>query len=345
MHHMDIVHHHQQHDEDVLRKGVIYSLKYLGFVEVLCSMRAIGYNERYTLTRSCIANVAKASKTNVHVDTAAFKELVIKGMVSIDAHAMRGGLDVLMTVSVNFIKLIQRTTRDLLVLHPVEQVSFVSVGDPPNSACVGYIAKDKTKRRYCYVFESFSGTASLVMASFRQAFTLKYKDSLMNPQNANDVNATTTVKSISQRSSNASQGKITEELERSDDSSSLHETKRKMASSCSDSPDVTENLDNEPWYHGPISRPEAEALLKEDGDFLVRKSSNVPDQYVLSGKYNGKSKHLLLIDPDGSVRTKGLVFSNISSLIYYHQEKTISIVSPDSQIVLIKPVCRNMNGP
>ncbi|KAL7668615.1 hypothetical protein ACOME3_009310 [Neoechinorhynchus agilis] len=226
MHHMDIVHHHQQHDEDVLRKGVIYSLKYLGFVEVLCSMRAIGYNERYTLTRSCIANVAKASKTNVHVDTAAFKELVIKGMVSIDAHAMRGGLDVLMTVSVNFIKLIQRTTRDvssnveeshiydflkLLVLHPVEQVSFVSVGDPPNSACVGYIAKDKTKRRYCYVFESFSGTASLVMASFRQAFTLKYKDSLMNPQNANDVNATTTVKSISQRSSNASQGKITEE--------------------------------------------------------------------------------------------------------------------------------------
>ena len=51
-----------------------------------------------------------------------------------------------------------------------------------------------------------------------------------------------------------------------------------------------------------ISIKQVENLLRIDGDFLVRESSHSPGQYVLSGKHQGKIKHLLLIDPDGIVR-------------------------------------------
>lgn len=46
---------------------------------------------------------------------------------------------------------------------------------------------------------------------------------------------------------------------------------------------------------------QAEKLLIQDGDFLVRQSSNDPNQFVLSGRESGHSKHLLLIDPEGVV--------------------------------------------
>nr|SVE82591.1 EOG090X098F [Daphnia magna] len=56
------------------------------------------------------------------------------------------------------------------------------------------------------------------------------------------------------------------------------------------------------WFHGPISRKEAEDLLKQDGDFLVRESQGSQGQYVLTGMQSGHHKHLLLVDPEGVVR-------------------------------------------
>ena len=46
-------------------------------------------------------------------------------------------------------------------------------------------------------------------------------------------------------------------------------------------------------------------MLKDDGDFLVRESSNSPGQFVLSGRQMGKVKHLLLVDPEGVVSVTG----------------------------------------
>jgi hypothetical protein len=57
------------------------------------------------------------------------------------------------------------------------------------------------------------------------------------------------------------------------------------------------------WFHGPMSRQDAENLLVRDGDFLVRESTTNPGQYVLTGLQNGYPKHLLLIDPEGVVGT------------------------------------------
>ncbi|KAF5295920.1 hypothetical protein FQR65_LT10351 [Abscondita terminalis] len=58
-------------------------------------------------------------------------------------------------------------------------------------------------------------------------------------------------------------------------------------------------LKNELWFHGQITRAEAEKLLQKDGDFLVRESPTSEGQYVLSGMQGNTKKHLLLIDPEG----------------------------------------------
>lgn len=60
-------------------------------------------------------------------------------------------------------------------------------------------------------------------------------------------------------------------------------------------------LITESWFHGAISRPVSEKLLKSDGDFLVRESQGTPGQYVLTGMQSSSPKHLLLIDPEGVV--------------------------------------------
>ena len=65
------------------------------------------------------------------------------------------------------------------------------------------------------------------------------------------------------------------------------------------------------WFHGQMSRQDAENLLVRDGDFLVRESTTNPGQYVLTGLQNGYPKHLLLIDPAGMVSIAWNVFQNI----------------------------------
>lgn len=66
-----------------------------------------------------------------------------------------------------------------------------------------------------------------------------------------------------------------------------------------------EELEGQAWYHGVMSRRDAEKLLRDDGDFLVRKSTTNPGSYVLTGMHNGLAKHLLLVDPEGTVGWPG----------------------------------------
>ncbi|NWH72055.1 SHC3 protein, partial [Piaya cayana] len=103
---------------------------------------------------------------------------------------------------------------------------------------------------------------------------------------------------------------------------------------------VAEELSTEPWYQGEMSRKEAEQLLKKCGDFLVRKSTTNPGSYVLTGMHNGEAKHLLLVDPEGTVRTKDRVFNSISHLINHHLDNNLPIVSSGSELCLQQPAER-----
>lgn len=97
-------------------------------------------------------------------------------------------------------------------------------------------------------------------------------------------------------------------------------------------------LQQEAWFHGPVSRQRAESLLTRDGDFLVRESQGSPGQYVLTGMQGGIKKHLLLVDPEGVVRTKDRMFESVSHLINYHCKNQLPIISAESALVLRRPV-------
>ncbi|XP_024419127.1 SHC-transforming protein 3 isoform X2 [Desmodus rotundus] len=104
---------------------------------------------------------------------------------------------------------------------------------------------------------------------------------------------------------------------------------------------MLEELKAEPWYQGEMSRKEAEGLLKRDGDFLVRKSTTNPGSFVLTGMHDGQAKHLLLVDPEGTIRTKDKIFDSISHLINHHLDNNLPIVSSGSELCLHQPVEKN----
>lgn len=101
-----------------------------------------------------------------------------------------------------------------------------------------------------------------------------------------------------------------------------------------------EQLRRETWYHSRMSRRDAEKLLVRDGDFLVRESTTNPGQYVLTGMHCGLPKHLLLVDPEGVVRTKDMLFESISHLISYHLKNELPIVAAESELHLKQVVRR-----
>ncbi|KAM3872926.1 SHC-transforming protein 1 [Diretmus argenteus] len=110
--------------------------------------------------------------------------------------------------------------------------------------------------------------------------------------------------------------------------------------SVSAAPPLVEQLQCEAWFHGSLSRRQAERLLTRDGDFLVRESGTTPGQYVLTGQQGGQPKHLLLVDPEGVVRTKDHRFESVSHLISYHMDNRLPIVSAGSEVCLQQPVER-----
>eukprot|EP00062_Callorhinchus_milii_P002277 gi/632938308/ref/XP_007904520.1/ PREDICTED: SHC-transforming protein 4 isoform X2 [Callorhinchus milii] len=101
---------------------------------------------------------------------------------------------------------------------------------------------------------------------------------------------------------------------------------------------MKEQLVKEIWYHGRMSRQEAERLLLNDGDFLVRESMTTTGQYVLTGLQGGQAKHLLLVDPEGMVRTKDHIFDSVNHLISYHVDNHLPIISPGHELFLKKTI-------
>ena len=106
---------------------------------------------------------------------------------------------------------------------------------------------------------------------------------------------------------------------------------------------INENLDQVIWFHGKLSRDDAERFLENDGDFLVRVSTkDNKNDYILSGQFNHKIKHLTLVDPSNPDFTIDHQFDSIYNLIYYHLDNNIPIKSRNNEIllVLLNPVSK-----
>ncbi|KAI0984065.1 hypothetical protein GJ496_001061, partial [Pomphorhynchus laevis] len=101
----------EQQKESLLRFGVVYVLKYLGSVEILCSMRQLQFNERRKLTRECIKEISMRCNEGRNYQTSTdFSEFVTNNMVSRDIDLFLSGVDVLLTISVDMLKVARKDT-------------------------------------------------------------------------------------------------------------------------------------------------------------------------------------------------------------------------------------------
>ncbi len=106
------------------------------------------------------------------------------------------------------------------------------------------------------------------------------------------------------------------------------------------------DLSSEPWYHGRISRPDAESVLNStgsiDGSFLVRDSLSTTGEYVLSLCYQGNKFHYIISrHPDGTLAIQdGTKFENPLELVHYHSKKIDGLLT-----TLRHPCCRMHGAP
>ncbi|XP_074057168.1 tyrosine-protein kinase Fer isoform X3 [Macrotis lagotis] len=94
------------------------------------------------------------------------------------------------------------------------------------------------------------------------------------------------------------------------------------------------------WYHGAIPRIEAQELLKQQGDFLVRESHGKPGEYVLSVFSDGQRRHFIIQFADNLYRFEGTGFTNIPQLIEYHYTSK-QVITKKSGVVLLNPVFKD----
>lgn len=83
-------------------------------------------------------------------------------------------------------------------------------------------------------------------------------------------------------------------------------------------------LNSMPWFHGKITREEAETLLQAksapDGQFLVRESTNFPGDYTLCVCYQGKVEHYRVIAKANRMTIdEDEFFENLSQLVAHYK--------------------------
>uniref|UniRef100_A0A6Q2YFV0 Tyrosine-protein kinase n=1 Tax=Esox lucius TaxID=8010 RepID=A0A6Q2YFV0_ESOLU len=99
-------------------------------------------------------------------------------------------------------------------------------------------------------------------------------------------------------------------------------------------------LGDQEWYHGAIPRTEAQELLKQQGDFLVRESHGKPGEYVLSVFSDGQRRHFIIQFADNQYRFEGTGFPTIPQLIDHHYS-TKQVITKKSGVVLLNPVIKD----
>ncbi|XP_051552058.1 tyrosine-protein kinase Fer-like isoform X2 [Myxocyprinus asiaticus] len=99
-------------------------------------------------------------------------------------------------------------------------------------------------------------------------------------------------------------------------------------------------LGEQEWYHGAIPRTEAQELLKQQGDFLVRESHGKPGEYVLSVFSDGQRRHFIIQFADNQYRFEGTGFPTIPQLIEHHYT-TKQVITKKSGVILLNPLIKD----
>ncbi|CAD5123728.1 unnamed protein product [Dimorphilus gyrociliatus] len=242
------------------------------------------------------------------------------------------------------IQLISLDNQRSIGLYPLNSVSFTSSGDN-DLDFVTIVSKDVIRGRFCHILECGNKSSHDILNTLGQAFELRYKQflglAMIDSRAVGNCY-------VAEPSAPPLTNEVDEDKGNDNNDHKPTETPTEVVHNSTDDfgmePFTLEGCigagdpTNEEWFHGNISRSQAEELLKEDGDFLVRLTSNCIGQYVLSGKHNHTVRHLLLVDPNGIVRTKTQAFNSISHLIRHYVTSGNPIHTKDGLFVLKRPV-------
>ncbi|CAF0962217.1 unnamed protein product [Adineta steineri] len=316
-------------DTDLLSgHGVNYSVTYLGSVEVLCSMKTLDFDNRTRVARDSIrlvcTAVGVATKERRKPDQSSS---ITQSMISTEPNLTHSHTAVQLTINTDSLVLKRLNDSHIFFSHKMEGISFASAGEHETKDYIAYVAKDNTNKRSCHVLSCKENESLDVITTIGQAFELRYNEYMQTQQGS--------VKSF--ENDEFLQQKRDDDINRSIPSNNQQQQQTQGKWNTMNSPDVYK----EKWFHGKIGRDEAELLLHNSGDFLVRESAKIPGQFILSGRHKDQFKHLLLVDPEGIIRTKDYEFDSIQHLISYHKSGNIPIVSADSELLLQTPVLRS----
>ena len=106
---------------------------------------------------------------------------------------------------------------------------------------------------------------------------------------------------------------------------------------------------NKPWYHGVLSRQEAERRMEEMdmNTFLVRESVQGSGNLILSVKNGDKCYHFPIDHGVGKYEIQGthIPFSSVQELVNYYMWNGLSESSGGKLIQLIKPCTSGIPQP
>ncbi|KAF1769555.1 hypothetical protein GCK72_001372 [Caenorhabditis remanei] len=228
-----------------------------------------------------------------------------------------------LNISSKMVKVIKKNR--LIQRHPITYFSFGCRGRGENSNMFGYIAKNKdgTDRR-CHVLSSKD--AQKLVDTLIAAINVSMTDTRGTPSTSSTPSDDGFVKPEV-----PAEGRIVNLVRQSPVGSHRQ---------------VSDDVVGKVWFHGHLSRDDAQSLLTTAGDFLVRQSDHTSGKFVLSGlTTDGDHKHLILLDHQMRVRTRDHEFNNITELIDYHMTNGIAVRTErnakdqrETSIMLLRPV-------
>lgn len=271
-------------------------------------MKDLQFDTRSALAKECVYAVAESNNLILRDKRRKPNRSVVKYIGQpVQSHQNGKSVDFFISTAQFRVSSVEDESNEVIINHSMPHISFASGGDASISEFVAYVAKDDQSGRCCYVLQCLSGTAQQVIGTIGQAFDQRFNEVIRSAKTIADGSTpipTPVVNAVAQQNHNT------------------------LVAEC--------------YYHWDISRQDSEALMRHDGDFLVRRSAQDPNQFVLTGMQSGVIKHLLLVDEDGVVRTKDKQFDSVAHLIRYHKDNNLPITSKESALTLRTPVLRSI---
>lgn len=363
--------------------GIAFNVRYIGCLEIKASMKKLDFTMRSLVAKECINRVCEAGGLKTSTKRRCDKR--IQSAISEAPNMSKAGTNAILRITSEYLILENLDDNEEIVKHDMSKISFASGGDSETLDFVAYVAKNALDWRACYVLECGGGQASDLIAAIGKAFDQRYKEFFNKTHNPSEQDYYNDLPGKLPPDMLESANQKAEKSGHTDHKLTIQKPRERLGSNLIDlnspppapeyvndnifdencntspppiardvfdmppfslSPEVQRTqLLAERWFHAAISRAAAEALLNRDGDFLVRESQGKCGQYVLTGLQDTTPKHMLLIDPDGTVRTKDRIFDSISHLINHHWTNVLPIISEQSALVLRNPVVRDYSLP